>query len=211
MRTDDVINLLVQDLPTPAPDARGMLRRWLPLAALVAGGSFLALMGVRADLAAEGLGPTAMKLGLGALLAITAAAGAVRLSRPEATTASAAKWLIAFGLLLAVIVTANLASEGLDGFAVRLFGKSVLSCLTLIPMLAAVPLIATLLALRHGATTAPAAAGALAGLAAAGLAIVAYGLFCTEDSPLFVATWYTVAAGLAGLAGAILGRVMLRW
>jgi hypothetical protein len=105
----------------------------------------------------------------------------------------------------------DLAMHGLERLPDRLFGKSVLSCLTLIPAIAAVPLVAALLALRHGATTAPTASGALAGLASAGLAIVAYGLFCMEDSALFVAIWYTIAAGIVALAGAALGRMMLRW
>jgi hypothetical protein len=48
-------------------------------------------------------------------------------------------------------------------------------------------------------------------VAAGGLAILAHGLFCTEDSALFVATWYTLGAGIVGLIGAGLGRAMLRW
>jgi hypothetical protein len=211
MRTDDVINLLVQDLPTPAGAAGATLGRWLPLTALAAGGSFLAVLGVRDDLVAEGLAPTAMKLALGALLAFGATVGAIKLARPEMAPAAAMKWLAPAGLFLAVMVMADFAVARLDGWTVRLFGKGVLSCLTLIPTLAALPLVASLLALRYGATTAPAAAGTCAGVASAGLAILAYGLFCTEDSPLFVATWYTLAVGLVGLAGAGLGRVVLRW
>ena len=93
----------------------------------------------------------------------------------------------------------------------RLFGKGIVTCLTLVPALAALPLIACLTILRRGATSEPMAAGALAGLASAGLAILAYGLFCNEDSPLFIATWYSLAALIVGLAGAALGRAMLRW
>lgn len=211
MRTDDLINLLAQDLRTPARNAGATLRRWLPLAALAAGGGFLAVMGVRADLAAEGLEPTAMKLALGGLLAIGAAIGASKLARPEVETAATLKWLAAAGVFIAVVIAADLLIQGVEQWPIRLLGKSVLPCLTLIPAIAAAPLAAAILALRHGATTAPAASGALAGLASAGLAIVAYGLFCTEDSPLFVMTWYTLAAGLVGLAGAALGRMALRW
>lgn len=211
MRTEDLINLLSHDLQMPVRNAGALLRRWLPLAALAAGGGFLAIMGVRNDLAADGFGPTVMKLALGGMLAIGAAIGAIRLTRPETEPVEASRWLAAAILLVAVIIGADFVSHGLDSWPARLFGKSVLSCLTLIPTIAAVPLIAALIAMRHGATTAPRAAGALAGLASAGLAIVAYGLFCTEDSPLFVATWYTLAAGLVALAGAVVGRRALRW
>jgi hypothetical protein len=66
-------------------------------------------------------------------------------------------------------------------------------------------------ALRHGAPTRPAFAGAVAGLAAGGLAATLYAAHCTDDSPLFVATWYTIAiAVLAGL-GALGGRLFARW
>lgn len=211
MRTEDLINMLAQDLQTPARSAMATLRILLPLAALVAGGGFLAMMGVRADLTAAGLAPTAMKLSLGGLLGIGAAVAASKLTRPEVKTGATLTWLVAACLFVAAVIGTDLLLQGLEQWSVRLFGKSVLSCLTLIPAIAAVPLVAALFALRHGATTAPTASGALAGLASAGLAIVAYGLFCTEDSPLFVATWYTLAAGLVGMAGAALGRTALRW
>jgi hypothetical protein len=211
MRTDDVINLLVQDLPTPAPDAGAALRRSLPLAALLAGGCFLAVAGVRGDLMSTGLGPTLLKLVLGAILAIGGVLGAIRMTRPDMQAAATMKFLVAAGFFLAGSIALDLAIDGLANWPARLFGKGVLPCLTLIPTLAALPLIASLMALRHGATTAPAASGVLAGLASAGLAIAAYGMFCTEDSPLFVATWYTLAAGIVSLGGAALGRVILRW
>jgi hypothetical protein len=211
MRTDELMDLLAEDLPTPMPDAVATLQRWLPLVALVAGGGFLALVGVRNDIGAGGLPPTLMKLAFGGLLATGAAIAASRLTRPEVETGQTMRWLVAAGVFLAVVLGTDLLIQGPQPWSVRLFGKNVLSCLTLIPAISFVPLVAAILALRHGATTAPTASGALAGLASAGLAIVAYGLFCTEDSPLFVATWYTLAAGLVGMAGAALGRTMLRW
>ena len=53
-------------------------------------------------------------------------------------------------------------------------------------------LAAALIGLRHGAPTRPAVAGAIAGLLSAGLAATLYASHCTDDSPLFVATWYTI-------------------
>ncbi len=211
MRTDSVIRLLVEDLPNRPADAGAALRRWWPIAAAAAGVSFLAFAGVRTDLMASGFAPTMTKAALGLSLAAVSIVGAFRLSRPEVKTAPAAKGLIAIAVILGLVIATDFWSQGLDAWRMRLFGKSVLPCLTLIPLLAALPLAASLAALRRGATTKPAAAGALAGLASAGLAIVAYGLFCTEDSPMFIATWYSLAALVAGLAGAALGRLLLRW
>ena len=53
--------------------------------------------------------------------------------------------------------------------------------------------------------------GALVGLASAALGAALYALHCTDDSPLFVATWYGAAALLMTGIGAILGARLLRW
>ncbi len=58
---------------------------------------------------------------------------------------------------------------------------------------------------------APALAGALAGLVSAGLAATLYASHCTDDSPLFVATWYTLATALVTAIGALLGAKVLRY
>lgn len=92
-----------------------------------------------------------------------------------------------------------------------MFGKSITACLTIIPALALAPLAASLYVMRGAATTSATAAGGLLGFASAGMAILAYGLFCTEDSPVFVATWYSLAALIAAVVGAALGRILLRW
>jgi hypothetical protein len=211
MRTDDMINLLVQDLPNPAQDVRTMLLRWWPAAAAVAGGTFLAIAGIRPNLATTYLWPWLMKLAFGAVLALTAIIGTLQIARPEAQTHTASRWLIGVAVFVGLIIATDLFRHGLDALHERLFGRGVLSCLTVIPMVAALPLLASMAALRRGATTAPMAAGALAGLASAGLAILAYGLFCNEDSPLFVAAWYSFAAVISAVAGALLGRTMLKW
>ena len=52
---------------------------------------------------------------------------------------------------------------------------------------------------------------AAAGLLAGGLAATLYATHCTDDSPLFVAAWYSLAiAGVAAL-GALIGARWLRW
>src|SRR6267378_973128 len=72
-------------------------------------------------------------------------------------------------------------------------------------------LAAALIGLRHGAPTRPAVTGAIAGLLSAGLAATLYASHCTDDSPLFVAAWYTIATALVTAIGALAGSRVLRF
>ena len=65
--------------------------------------------------------------------------------------------------------------------------------------------------LRSGAPASPALAGAAAGLLAATAGATLYAFHCFDDSPLFVVTWYVLAALPVIALGAILGRRLLRW
>ena len=78
----------------------------------------------------------------------------------------------------------------------RLVGNNSRICMTAIPLLSLPLLAGALIGLRHGAPSRPALAGAIAGLLSAGLAATLYASHCTDDSPLFVATWYTLATAL---------------
>ncbi|HLX14102.1 MAG TPA: NrsF family protein, partial [Bradyrhizobium sp.] len=84
-------------------------------------------------------------------------------------------------------------------------------CMTAIPLMSLPLLAAALIGLRHGATARPAVAGAIAGLASAGLAATLYASHCTDDSPLFVATWYPIATALVVAVGALAGSRVLRF
>jgi hypothetical protein len=78
--------------------------------------------------------------------------------------------------------------------------------------LLALPLVAgALIGLRHGAPARPGIAGAIAGLLSAGLAATLYASHCTDDSPLFVAAWYTMATALVTAVGALAGAKLLRY
>ena len=93
----------------------------------------------------------------------------------------------------------------------RLMGNNAWNCVTWIPVMALPLLAAALAGLRHGAATRPAVAGAIAGLLSAGLAATLYASHCTDDSPLFVATWYTIATALVAAIGALAGSRVLRF
>jgi hypothetical protein len=93
----------------------------------------------------------------------------------------------------------------------RLIGTNAIFCLKSIPFLAAAPLFAALLALRRGAPEHPALAGAAAGLFAGAIGAALYATHFPDDSPLFVAAWYTFAIGFVAAIGAVAGRRLLRW
>ena len=73
------------------------------------------------------------------------------------------------------------------------------------------PLAAVLAILRSGAPASPALAGGAAGLLAAAAAGALYAFHCFDDSPLFVVTWYGLAALLVIALGAVAGHRLLRW
>jgi hypothetical protein len=93
----------------------------------------------------------------------------------------------------------------------RLIGNNSKYCLTFIPVISLPLLGAALLGLRHGAPARPALSGAIAGLLSAGFAATLYASHCTDDSPLFVATWYTLATLLVTAVGALAGSKVLRF
>jgi hypothetical protein len=84
-------------------------------------------------------------------------------------------------------------------------------CLASIIFLSVLPLTATIYALRQGAPASPAVMGAVGGLLAGALGATVFAMHCTNDSPLFVAIWYTLATGLMALTGLLVGRYVLRW
>jgi hypothetical protein len=208
MKTDDLIGLMAHDLQTPPTAPARQLWRWLPLAALTTGGIFLAALGLRADIASPAATyPTGLKLGFGILLAILAGVAAWRLVRPEASATGS----LMVPAAIAAVVIFMLARDvsWLNSPGPR--WTSIARCVTFIPLMALLPLAAFLHAMRAGAVAQPGIAGMLAGLASAGLAILAYGLNCTEDSPLFVGLWYGTAAGLTAVIGAVAARRTLVW
>ncbi|PTS89589.1 DUF1109 domain-containing protein, partial [Sphingomonas sp. HMWF008] len=54
-------------------------------------------------------------------------------------------------------------------------------------------------------------AGAMAGLAAGGIAATLYGFHCPETAAPFVLTWYSLGIAAAMAIGAAIGPRALRW
>ena len=105
-------------------------------------------------------------------------------------------WIAVAPALLAVAVLYELAVIPPAHWYERAAGLYASTCLSAIPLLSIVPLVALLIALRAGAPRSPAATGAVAGLLAGGLSAALYATHCPDDLPLFVAVWYTLAVGL---------------
>jgi hypothetical protein len=144
-------------------------------------------------------------------LAIPTSLLALRLLRPGARLG----WLM-IGLAAPVVALGGSVAMELmmiprDLWLTKMIGSNAVHCLTLIPILSIAPLAALLFVMRWGAPASPRIAGAVAGLAAAGLAATLYATNCTDDSPLFVATWYVLATAVVVIVGAIVGDRLLRW
>jgi hypothetical protein len=118
-------------------------------------------------------------------------------------------WLPAF--LLAAGVLAELIAVPSSQWMAKAIGSNSMNCMTIIPALGIGPLIIFILALRHGAPANAGLSGAIAGLAASGIAATFYATNCFDDSPLFVISWYPLAASVLVSIGYLAGLRYLRW
>ncbi len=213
METDQLIRTLAADNAHRARPVGSVLALALLLAAPVSIVIFLTELGVRPDVMTAMRNPFFdLKFVVTLALAISAIAISLHLSRPEASLRGWA-WLllIPIGLLVAGMAGEMMMMPQRPPMMTRMMGRNAWTCLTSIPLMALPLLAAALLGLRHGAPTRPAVAGALAGLLSAGLAATLYASHCTDDSPMFVATWYTIAAALVAAIGALAGPRVLRF
>ena len=212
METDQLIRTLAADSAHRARPVGFVLALALLAAAPVSVAMFFAELGVRPDVMTAMRNPFFdLKFAVTLALAISAIAVSLHLSRPEASLHGFA-WLllIPVGLLVAGISGEMMMPQRLP-MMTRLMGRNSMVCLTAIPAMSLPLLAAALFGLRYGAPTRPALAGALAGMLSAGSAATLYAAQCTDDSPLFVATWYTIATALVTATGALAGPKVLRF
>ena len=134
-----------------------------------------------------------------------------RLARPD-QNAGKSIWLLALvALMLAAAVLLEMSVLPADQWKIYQVGSNSMMCMTLIPALSLAPLAAVLYALRQGAPANPTLAGAFGGLLSVGVGATLYATHCVDDSPLFIATWYPLAAAIVVGLGALLGSRLLRW
>ncbi len=212
MDTEQLIRSLAADNPHRARPVGFVLALALLAATPVSLAIFMMRLGVRPDVMTAMHNPFFdLKFVVTLALAISAIVLGLHLSRPEASLKGWG-WLL---LIPAGIVAAGIGSEMMMPHRLpmmtRLIGNNSRICMTAIPIMSLPILAAVLIGLRHGAPARPAITGAIAGLISAGLAATLYAAHCTDDSPLFVATWYSIATALVVAVGALAGAKVLRY
>ena len=212
METDQLIRTLAADTRRRPWSVGLVLAVALLAAGLVSIAMFSAALGVRPDVMSAMHNPFFdLKFVVTLALASSAIVVGLHLSRPEATLRGWA-WLLLIPLLfLAGGIGCEMLLPQPVPMMTRMIGKNWSVCLVAIPALSLPLLAAALIGLRHGASTRPAVTGAIAGMLSAGLAATLYASHCTDDSPLFVATWYTIGTTLLAVIGAVAGARVLRF
>lgn len=212
MRTDHLIAALVADAPVKSRSAGSRALILLPLTLALVCVGFLIFLRLRPDLMSHAVWPSVSAKVLAAcLLAVVALRLALLLGEPGRSRRRWSQALVVVPAVLLLALGVELAMAGLDGWQDRLVGQNQLRCLVVIPILSLLPMLGLLVALRSGAVTRPALAGAVSGLAATGAGAAFYSLNCTDDSMFFVVTWYSLAALIVAMVGAVAGRILLRW
>ena len=213
MKTDRLIDLLADGVQPVA--ARGALKRMsmalalgLPLSVAIVGLDY----GFRADLAVVASLPMFwVKLLVPAVLAAGGFMACERLARPGMRVGLWMPVLVlpvaALWALAAVVLLQAPAQERLP----LVLGQTWKTCTLSIGFIALPVFVAALIALRALAPTRAAHAGAAAGALAGGVSAAVYALHCPELQAPFLAVWYVAGIALMVLAGAVAGRVVLRW
>ena len=210
MKTDNLIELLVKDL------VRWRFRS--AVAGAVAGGViiaavlFFAEVGLRPDISAVvKSGHFLFKFVVTISLAVTAIWVTLSIGRPGGSLSQRGLALSIAPALLACAAAIELVILPESQWMPHLVGHNARICLTLIPLLSVGPLACLLTALRASAPSNPGLAGAVAGLAASGIAATFYAAHRTDDSALFVVTWYSMATLIVTTAGCLVGWKLLKW
>ncbi|WOS65282.1 NrsF family protein [Sinorhizobium fredii] len=212
METDELIKALAADARRSGISMAVAWSGAILAAVAVAGIVFFALLGARSDIAAAAQTFRFLfKFVVTIALAASAFGLLAMLSRPDADARPFMPRLAIAPALLAAGIIAELAVSAPDTWSTKLVGTNSLVCLTFIPLIGIGPLALLLLALRHGAPSQPTLAGAMAGLTAGGVAATFYAAHCTDDSPLFVATWYTIAIAVPTVLGALAAPRFVHW
>ncbi len=192
-----------------------MLRRLIlatGVGCVLAAVALVATIGVRPDIrAALGTWRFDTKLLSVAAVLFGAWSAARHLSRPEGDPRTALYRMAVPMFVLIVAVGVELLSTPAATWATRAIGSNARLCLVAILGLSAAPLVVLLGTLRAGAPRSPTLAGAAVGLLSGAIGTLFYAIHCPDDSPLFVALWYTPPVAAMVLIGALTGSRVLRW
>lgn len=173
---------------------------------------FLTVLGLRSDIVAALETPRFLfKFLVTGTVAVSAFNCVSALSRPGDSSRNEVLCLAIAPVLLVMAVVVELFALPSDVWTATMIGRNSVVCLTYIPLIGLGPLAVFLWALRYSAPTNPAFAGSFAGLLAGGIAAAFYAAQCTDDSPLFVAMWYTIAIAILAILGAVGAGRFARW
>lgn len=212
MDTDRLISALAADNDHRPQPVRTQLAMALLVTLPVAAAMMLVTIGLRPDFMAAMRNPFFdLKFVITLALAIPAIVISLHLSRPEAVLGRWVWLLLLSPFILVAAIIAEMTMPQRSPMMTRMVGKSAMQCTMSISLFSLPILGAALLALRQGAPARPAFVGALAGMMSSGLAATVYAAHCTDDSPLFVAVWYTIATAVVTVIGAFAGARVLRY
>jgi hypothetical protein len=212
MKTNDLIRALAADSATRPMSLRQAFAVAMIPAVVIAACLFLAILGPRPHFFGLLAEPRfAFKICLALLLAALSAGLVKRLGKPGAGTHRDILRLAIVPALLGAGIASELLAVPPDLWGQRLIGTNALICLISIPFLGLAPLAGALFCLRHGAPENPTFAGAAAGLLGGAIGAALYASHCLDDSPLFVAVWYSLAMAIIAALGAVAGSRLLRW
>jgi len=212
MDTSELIRTLAADTQRPATPLSTMWWGAAAVACAFAAAVFFAMLGPRPDIAAAAETHRFLFKFLVTITLAASAFGCVRaLSRPCETWRKAIPYLAVAPALIVMAVVVELFTLPPDTWLATMVGTNGIVCLTYISLIGLGPLAVFLWTLHHSAPTRPALAGAVAGLLAGGIAATFYAAQCTDDSPLFVAAWYTIAIAGLTILGAVGANRIARW
>ena len=212
MKTDDLIRALAADRE-PAGPAPGLALAFAAACGFVVSALLFVLwIGMRPDLRSAMMSlPFMLKPVEMGLLVLASAVVVVRLAKPGASLGRAVLVAAAVPAIMVAALAVELMMVPRSEWLVRLAGAHWYICVTNMVLLALPMLAAILFGLRYGAPTRPALAGAGAGLLSGALSASLYISHCPDDSPLFVAAWFTLAIVVVTGIGALAGSRLLRW
>lgn len=210
MNTGDLIKVIAQDAQMqPVPMARRLF--WSVTGSfVVAALALIATIGVRPDIwAALTTSQFDVKLFSVATLLSGAWAAARQLSRPETDARTTLVIMTLPLLVLAVAVVSELLSTEAATWGARAIGTQAKVCSVAILGLSFAILLMT--AMRVGAPRSPKLAGAVVGPFVGATGAFFHAIHCPDDSPIFVALWYTLPVAALAAFGVIIGNHVLRW
>jgi hypothetical protein len=213
MKTDDLIKALAADAPSVEPPIARTVAVAVGIGALLSLVVFLWMLGPRPGFMESMVSSVrfAFKFVVTLSIAIPALLLVRGLTRPDFKPGMQLWWLALGPALLVAGSMIEMWVLPADEWHAKMIGHNSFYCLTVIPLLSLAPFATILYALKAGAPTKPAVAGAVGGILSAGIAATLYASHCTDDSPLFVSAWYPVGFVLMAALGALIGSRFLRW